>query len=257
MVNRKKGRILVLILIFWIILLPFHSFADHNDNHDYQLLDEVYLMYEFAIAKKFPQAVNLLDDILVALDHGHLEISEDKLAYIKNKTTNTIAELTSEALSDEKKLANVSSYVLMMETAIDPSNNQYLNKKAQTYEQIVQTLEADLIDFDKEYYAAIDSYQFILPALKIATPTSDWNQLDEYLTRLKNVENLENMEMNLHTLLKLFEPKLVQATVKDEDPSFFWVILSVGGTIVFTLLYVGWRKYRGEKEKKYKKVDGL
>ena len=44
--------------------------------------------------------------------------------------------------------------------------------------------------------------------------------------------------------------KITAGRKKDEaDPSLIWVIISTGGMIVLTLSYVGWRKYRGEKEK--------
>jgi sporulation protein YpjB len=32
------------------------------------------------------------------------------------------------------------------------------------------------------------------------------------------------------------------------DPSLWWVIISTGSIIIMTLSYVGWRKYKGDKD---------
>ncbi|MEN2454698.1 sporulation protein YpjB, partial [Bacillus sp. JR_15] len=39
----------------------------------------------------------------------------------------------------------------------------------------------------------------------------------------------------------------------EADPSLLWVILTTGSIILLTLTYVGFRKYRAEKEKKQKR----
>jgi len=35
----------------------------------------------------------------------------------------------------------------------------------------------------------------------------------------------------------------------EADPSLWWVIISTGSIIILTLSYVGWRKYKGDREK--------
>ena len=43
---------------------------------------------------------------------------------------------------------------------------------------------------------------------------------------------------------------IFDGVMEDEaDPSLWWVIISTGSIIVLTLSYVGWRKYKGEREK--------
>ena len=36
----------------------------------------------------------------------------------------------------------------------------------------------------------------------------------------------------------------------EADPSLWWVIISTGSIIILTLSYVGWKKYKGDKEAK-------
>jgi len=38
--------------------------------------------------------------------------------------------------------------------------------------------------------------------------------------------------------------------IKTEMDSFVWLLLIVSSCIIFVLLYVGWKKYRGEVKKK-------
>jgi Na+/H+ antiporter NhaD/arsenite permease-like protein len=47
------------------------------------------------------------------------------------------------------------------------------------------------------------------------------------------------------------------AVTESRDPMvpFYWLIAIVGSCIAFTLTYVGWRKYKGEKKNKRKNKD--
>ena len=61
------------------------------------------------------------------------------------------------------------------------------------------------------------------------------------------IEAIEALQTDLQALFEENE------TEEDEaDPSLWWVIISTGGIIISTLSYVGWRKYKGEKERREK-----
>jgi sporulation protein YpjB len=55
------------------------------------------------------------------------------------------------------------------------------------------------------------------------------------------MKELEGLETDLK---KLFSDMDEDQT----DPSLWWVIISTGSIIIMTLSYVGWRKYKGDKD---------
>ena len=71
--------------------------------------------------------------------------------------------------------------------------------------------------------------------------------IDEYrvhvLMKQKASQEFFALETNLQTIF--------EGVIEDEaDPSLWWVIISTGSIIVLTLSYVGWRKFKGEREKR-------
>jgi sporulation protein YpjB len=70
--------------------------------------------------------------------------------------------------------------------------------------------------------------------------------LDEYRNELLvNESRMGHMQMVEDELVKMFK----QMKEDDADPSLIWVMISTGSIIILTLSYVGWRKYKGDKEK--------
>lgn len=110
----------------------------------------------------------------------------------------------------------------------------------------------------KAYAAALrrfmDRYALIEPSVKIDVPPKEAKKVDHDLEvlqdasfwRLGQSEQREQLAAARRNIEALFD-----GVKKDEaDPSLIWVMISTGGMIVLTLTYVGWRKYRGEKEAK-------
>ncbi|OKO95115.1 hypothetical protein BRO54_1123 [Geobacillus proteiniphilus] len=110
----------------------------------------------------------------------------------------------------------------------------------------------------KAYAAALrqllDRYTLIEPSVKIDVPPEIATKVDDDLEALQAAafwqrgegEQREQLADARHDLEALFA-----GVKKDEaDPSLIWVMIFTGGVIVLTLTYVGWRKYKGEKEEK-------
>ncbi len=82
------------------------------------------------------------------------------------------------------------------------------------------------------------------------------DQLDDVGKHIDVIEQEAFQHMTVST--KLERLSLLQKDLKsvfdrvekdDADPSLLWVILTTGGIIITALTYVGYRKYRAEKNK--------
>ncbi|SET90549.1 sporulation protein YpjB [Salinibacillus kushneri] len=260
LVKNQKPKLPV--LIFLIILLTAMSipiFAHHQEGQAYDLLEEVYTVYELADANKYEAAREQLNQIKTALNTGHLSLSEEKLAYVLDVTENTIRHLESSIENHELKMDKVLAFVLMMESAKNPNSEMVVKWENQLTDQITNGLQSESRELQTEFYQVMDFYSIIYPAIKIKQDTKVWSQLDEQFINLNQIQNEEDMLHALNVMLQTFETLETPVDKqKDDDASLAWLIFTVGGVIVFTLFYVGFRKYKGEKkEKKIKKVDDL
>lgn len=255
----KWKKIVWIIVSTFIVLLPIQSLADHTDG-EYHIFSDVYTFYDLANNEKFEAAANQLQQLLEGIQAGHLTVQGEKQKYLEDKIKMIMLELNSDLLTPEMKKENARSFVLMMETAYDIENESYVQAKKALKNQILQALESDYITFEREYVNIAMLYQNLLPSLKMEVDQQKWKDLDNQLARMVELDNLELMEENLNIILNYLDPIEVSVVEEEDDSSFIWLLTTIGGTIIFTLFYVGWRKYKGEKKnrekEKYKKVDG-
>ncbi|MRG86387.1 sporulation protein YpjB [Salinibacillus xinjiangensis] len=251
------------VFVFTVFLLSMSSplLAHHEEGKAYDLSDEVYTVLELTEAKKYNAAKEKLNQIVVALDTGHLSVSKQKLDYVYDITHNTIRHLESDIQNDELKMDKVLSFVLMMESVQNPNSQMVSAWEDRLTEQIQVGLESETTELKSEFSKTMDFYSVIYPAWKAKQSTELWEELDEQFINLNNVNNEEDMLNALHVMQKTVDQLQTEQPTdskEDDDASFGWLIISVGGVIVFTLMYVGWRKYKGEKkQEKVKKVDDL
>nr|WP_295971650.1 sporulation protein YpjB [uncultured Bacillus sp.] len=118
--------------------------------------------------------------------------------------------------------------------------------------------EAALNGEEAAFYSHLNSflslYDIIYPSMKIDVPVERIQRLDtkvhyvdQYRSAIladpKAVKEMFALESDLQTIF--------EDVIEDEaDPSLWWVIISTGSIIIVTLSYVGWRKYKGERERR-------
>lgn len=122
-------------------------------------------------------------------------------------------------------------------------------------------LEGSSNDFNSSVNRFLASFDVIQPSLLIDYPPGKVQKIEskiKFLDRYRNqvsekewMAQLEELEVELKALFD-------GTPGKDEaDPSLWWVIAMTGSTIILTLSYVGWRKYKGLKQDKKKRHKDL
>ncbi|MBR3378669.1 MAG: sporulation protein YpjB, partial [Bacillus sp. (in: Bacteria)] len=111
--------------------------------------------------------------------------------------------------------------------------------------------------FYETWNELVSLYDMIYPSLTIDISPEKLQTIKQHMEVIEQGEFLKaSSGTKLERLTKLEEDlSSVFANVdQDEaDPSLLWVILTTGSMILLTLTYVGFRKYRAEKEKKQKR----
>ncbi|MDF1507739.1 sporulation protein YpjB [Robertmurraya sp. DFI.2.37] len=114
-------------------------------------------------------------------------------------------------------------------------------------------LQGDAANFHSHLNSFLSLYEVIYPSMKLDVPVQRVQQIDarihfidEYrpqvLAEETGLQELVALETDLRDLFN-------QMSEDEADPSLWWVIITTGSIIIVTLSYVGWRKYRGDKER--------
>lgn len=107
--------------------------------------------------------------------------------------------------------------------------------------------------FNKSLNSLLSLYEIVSPSMKIDVPVVKIQQLDtkvKYIDHYRmDVLNEEGARQQLLNLEMDLQSVFSNISEDNSDPSIWWVMISTGSIIIVTLSYVGWRKYKGEKEK--------
>ena len=129
----------------------------------------------------------------------------------------------------------------------EPIMSAFQQMKAAAESKNHQSYQASLNTF-------LTQYNIIQPSLRVDVPVEMTQAMDakiQYIDQYRNQllekgNNMEQFDQLEDDLQHLFD-----SVQEDEaDPSLWWVIITTGSIIISTLSYVGWRKYKGEKEEK-------
>ncbi|MDQ0213680.1 sporulation protein YpjB [Oikeobacillus pervagus] len=185
----------------------------------------------------------------------------DEIRIITVSHHQALQAVKSPSLEKQNKVDAVISFRLVM----DALTSQYEPLWTGMREPIMnafQHMKEAVETGDKENYHELlnyflAKYNIIQPSLKLDIPVEKLQEIDAKIDYIElNRSNLQKNEQAFAELESDLQ-KLFDGVEEDEtDPSIWWVIISTGGIIISTLSYVGWRKYKGQKEhKKPKKLN--
>ncbi|TSB46931.1 sporulation protein YpjB [Alkalicoccobacillus porphyridii] len=111
------------------------------------------------------------------------------------------------------------------------------------------------MDTPEDFYYQLNElnrqYQVIRPALSIQS-VHDTLLLDQQIEDILSATKHPTVEVRTAYAEKLKQDiiEMYEDYDKEEaDPSLLWIMFTIGGVIVFSLAYVGWRKYQAEQQK--------
>ncbi|MBS4173261.1 sporulation protein YpjB [Bacillus sp. FJAT-49736] len=185
-------------------------------------------------------------------------LSLDEVRVLHSVQNQAIEAITNDTALHEQKL----KYVISFRLAVDALNSKYQPLWTNMRESVMSPFQSAIEaaangDFD-EFQANLNTFlmelSIIEPSLSVDIPTS---QLEKLNAKISFVDKFRGSIMqNPSERAKLEElgndlDHVFNDMSRDEtDPSLWWVIFTTGSIIIFTLSYVGWRKYNGQKQDK-------
>jgi sporulation protein YpjB len=255
------------IIIFVIVIFsirPSIGLAGHISQHtdEWGKLDVVTdQALQLVKHQKYEDAKKLLsyfsDQFSNVIIHEKT-FSMDEIRVITATYEDAQLALTSTSESHEKRIQSVTKFRLV----VDAVQSEHQPLWAEMEDSVMTTfdsLKEAVNESDKQKYHHylnnfLVKYEIIHPSIKLDLPVVDSQRIDSYVSYLDKYRNellsndsrMDHMQAMEDDLIKMFK----QMNEDDADPSLIWVMISTGSIIILTLSYVGWRKYKGDKEKK-------
>jgi sporulation protein YpjB len=248
----------VLLIIILILLAPIYVSAENSSSIEKldKISDEALQMVKY---EKYDDAKKLLDyfsNQFANLTGNERSFTLDQLRIMTISHDEALEATVSPNMKYEERLNKLTKFRLVMDAVASKHQPLWTGMEDQMFSTLDQVKNAaskkEINQFNRHLNSFLSLYNVIYPSLKIDVPASSIQKLDarinfidEYRSQMagdaKYVKELDGLEADLK---KIFD----EVNEDESDPSLWWVIISTGSIIILTLSYVGWRKYKGDKE---------
>ncbi|MCP3030709.1 hypothetical protein LF817_05080 [Halobacillus sp. A1] len=221
------GRaIVVIFLLLSGLFFISNSWIFASEKND--TLDPFISQYEYLLQdQKVELATKMLNNRYSELESYFEGESEAQLETLNRLVQNTI----------EDPYHHADTFILFVEAGVDPEPEKYLLSKVDELKVLVENAETS-------------------PSLV----TEKWANLEPAMSHYFKGESVNSITSTMDLYVNNPTAGTQQSLVRDldhlileEDESltydaFIWTAIIIGSTILLTLVYVGYRKYRAEKE---------
>ena len=242
------------------MLAPTYATAEKLSPIDKldEISDEALLMVKY---ERYDDAKKLLDyfsNQFASLIGNERSFTMDQLRIVTISHDEAMEATVSPNMKYEERLNKLTKFRLVMDAVATSHQPLWIGMEDQIITTFHQVKDAahngDKTKFNTCLNSFLSLYNVIYPSMKIDVPVENIQKLDarinfidEYRSQMVgNAENIKELDGLESDLKKLFN----DMNEDQADPSLWWVIISTGSIIIMTLSYVGWRKYKGDKEMK-------
>ncbi|WP_253701300.1 sporulation protein YpjB [Bacillus sp. FJAT-29814] len=252
----KLRRFLLFAMIFLLIPISVNAQTQSPIERLDDISDEALQMVKF---HRYEDAKKLLDyfsNQFKTVTGTERKLTLDEVRIITTSHDEAMEAAVSPDMKHEERINKLTKFRLVIDAITTSHQPLWTEMEDQIMMAFHQAKEAavngDSAHFHSNFNTFLSLYNVIYPSMKIDVPVENIQRLDarikfidEYrsqvLTDLEGQQELDNLDQDLKNLFSNIEDD-------EADPSLWWVIISTGSIIIATLSYVGWRKYKGEKD---------
>ncbi|MCF6137562.1 sporulation protein YpjB [Pseudalkalibacillus berkeleyi] len=252
--------IFLTIMIGCLLLVPTTVFADHAKGDPWKTLNDLsFKALQLTKEERYAEAKDILvfmEEEFQQLPDEHKQLSIHNLRIFTTRYEESLKALANTAISHEERVNSLVGLHLLIDAVYSTHQPLWKATESEIMKTIDKMKEAatnqELQHFYIYFNQFLSKYDRIHPAMSIDIPPDLINRIDSYITYLD-----ENRSIIVTTDHQIQQIQFIEAAMKDAfderaqdsaDPSILWLIFTVGGGIISTLFYVGWRKYSGEKK---------
>ncbi|GAE34577.1 sporulation protein YpjB [Halalkalibacter akibai] len=257
-------RHVIYVMVFAIIMLsvPQSIKADESSSlHTWKNLNHTSdQILQLVKQEDFEEAKQLLDYFSVSfleVDFQEEGITMSALRTVTSSFEKAVEAVTATDMALDQRIFTVTGFRL----AVDALSSEHHPLWLHSEQSVMNSLEAmkkaiseqEVQAFQHRFNEFLRHYEMIRPALFIDLDPQQLQRVDsqiQFLERIRN-GNLDEAKVASHLVVMEEEWIHLYQRVKEDtaDPSLWWVMISIGGMITMSLSYVGYRKYKAEKQK--------
>lgn len=251
-------------LIMMLILAPITILANHHISSIEkleQISDEALQMVKSSRYEEAKKLLEYFSDQFIAYTMENHGFSIDETRIVTLANNEAIEAVANGTMNHDERINRVTKFRLVMDAVSSTNQPLWTEMEGPIMSVFGGMKEAAISGNTEQFHSHLNSflalYEVIYPSMKLDMPVQTIQKIDarihyidEYRPQvLKDKASQQELETLENDLKNLFE----QMSEDEADPSLWWVIITTGSIIIVTLSYVGWRKYKGDKEKEREK----
>ena len=203
---------------------------------------------------------HFLDEYYEAVKEGDLSLSHNLLRYNEERLENYMQENHPDHLSEFKEIKKHAlgaqrdidsllyehlGLVLWLDALVNKEPRLIVKEKEKLLENIEQYHNQIGIDNTTSLEDIKSFWGSVLPAAALTFDEAFFQQFNHHYNLLSQADEAEEIDRILSLSIEMMQKEPGGGMSLD---ALVWTIIIVGGCIILTLLYVGYRKYQAEKK---------
>ncbi|ENQ3104665.1 sporulation protein YpjB [Bacillus sp. 491mf] len=248
-------KVLAGIIAFMFILFPVRIYAA-SWNEITELLDDSLQLVKQEEYDKATQLLTYFSKQFLTIDQKK-KIAPEHIRVISLAYDKALQSLERQGINKQIKIDDVLALRLVMDAEVSKYQPLWVEREENvmsTFGKIENAMQKEEHDhFQEALNVFLHEFDIIYPSLMVDLSEEELQRVNSHLSYLDEFRYMMIQNKNGQTQVKIIKDdltKIFRTAKKDEvDSSLIWFMTVTGGIIIFTLTYVGWRKYKGEKEK--------
>lgn len=245
-----------------LTLMPITIYANHQNHTSSieeldQLSDEALQLVKSSRYEDAKKLLEYFSNQFITYTMENHAFSIDELRIVTLTSNEAIEAVANGSMNHDERINRVTKFRLAMDAITSTNQPLWTEMEGSIMTVLGGMKEAALKGEQENFHSHLNSflslYEVIYPSLKLDVPVqrvqkidARINYVDHYRSQVLTDEASQQELVALESDLK----DLFNEMSEDEaDPSLWWVIITTGSIIIVTLSYVGWRKYKGDKER--------
>lgn len=251
---------ILLVMVIWLVIPVNSSFGQTSSslNQLDALSDKALEMTKLERYEDSEKMLTHFSDLFMQITAKESIFDMDELRIITVAHNEALKAVQDDKMENREKVKSVTKFRLVIDAIKSTHQPLWTNMESSMMETFNQTKKAALLQdsdkFQKELSILLTQYDMIYPSLKVDLSSEKIQQLDTRISFINQSRTMlmtdQKAQLELDALQ--YDLKSIFENMDDDqaDPSLWWVIISTGSIIILTLSYVGWKKYKGDKEAK-------
>lgn len=254
----------LLLIIIFLFQLQSPNALSKGDEQNWKKINELAdHVLQLGKQKKYEEAKKIIQNFssLFLKKASEKELTMEEMKMVIYSYEQAEAALSSLDMDEKDRLNNLLQFRLTVNSVTNKHQPLWRETERFVLEPLEKSIKAIKEEERNQFQMYLNeffaSYEVIRPSLIISLPKHESERYDSYIKYLENyrskLESSPEKNKQLKEIQREFQALFQQKEQASAEPELLGLIYAIGSIIAVTLIYVGWRKYKGDKKRKQMK----